>query len=511
MLFSYIKKPTVYISVIVIAAGIAGYFAVGSSKGVAGEVVTATTGAISDEVFITGTVEAAHKVSLSFDRAGSVRALPYPVGATVQAGSVIASLKNETEQASVAESKASVAIEEANLAKILQGTREEELRLKESEKRQAEVSLQNSTSKTLSILTDVYSASEEAVNRYADPFFSNDDTEVPRLTYRSGTQEAYDAERDRLKAGTSVKNIQKAVQKGDDSIPVLEQAVTDARVAQNLFVTLGLTLRDGSSLDATTLADYRSRVTSARSALTTAISSAQDQVNSLRNAAAELDRVSHTLELARAKATPETVRGAEQTVLQARAKLRSAEASLEKTFIRAPFSGQISSKHTEIGETVSSGSPVMEFLGTSAYTIEANVPEADITKIAQGDSAEVTLDAYGDNFTFPARVIEIEPASTEIEGVSTYKTTFSIENVTKGIRSGMTANITVKKLLKENALVIPVRAVSTEGGVSFVLLSLPDGTTRKTEVSLGSRNNAREIEVLKGVREGDTVVIPAAK
>jgi HlyD family secretion protein len=287
--------------------------------------------------------------------------------------------------------------------------------------------------------------------------------------------------------------------------------VTNARVVQNLFVTLGLSLRDGSSLDATTLTDYRTRVTSARNALTTAISSAQDQVNDLRNTAAELDRVTRALELARAKATPETVREAEQTVLQARAKLRSAEASFEKTLIRAPFNGQISSRHAEIGETVSSGNPIMEFLGTNAYTIEANVPEADITKIAQGDKAQVTLDAYGDNFTFSAKVIEIEPASTEIEGVSTYKTTFSIEGANSGIRSGMTANVTLKKVVKENALVIPARAVSTEEGKSFVSVVQSDGTVKKTEVSLGSRNNAREVEVVKGVSEGDQLLLPKAQ
>ncbi len=510
-MFSFFKKRSVYISLIVIIVLVLiSFFAFSSKKG-PGEVISVTRGDIIQEVFITGTVKTDKKVSLSFDRGGSISSLPYSVGSTVAHGSVLASLQNETEAAAVAEQKAAVAIKEAKLAKIHKGTRAEEISLKEAEARKAEVSLQNDLSKLGTVLADSYSAAEEALSRYAAPFFSNDDTTTPRLTYSSGTQNAYDAEAKRLQAGISVKKLQELFADTRPSTLSLVSAITEMRVVQNLFVTLGLTLRDDSNLDTATLTDYRGRVTSARSALTTAINAAQNQLNTIRDDAAEFDRTKRALELAQALATPETIQEAEQELLQSEAKLRGTVAALEKTLLRAPFTGQISSKNAEIGETVSSGKAIMEFLSTNAYTIEANVPEADITKIVKGDSAEVTLDAYGDSLTFSARVIEIEPAATEIEGVSTYKTTFSIDNTDTRVRSGMTANVTIKKMLRKDALVIPLRAITTEGGVSSVSKVLPNGEAKKIPVSLGSRNNTREVEVTEGLKEGDAVVMPEVK
>lgn len=505
------KRRSVYIGLAVIIVLLALYFVtLGGTRGEA-ETATVSTQALTEEVRITGTVKATQKVSLSFDRSGSIVSLPYPVGTAVQAGMIIASLQNETEQAIVAEQKAQVAIEEAKLAKIREGTRAEEIRLKEAEARKAEVALQNAQGKTNSVIADAYGAGEEALNRYADPFFLNDDTSTPRLSYSTGTQGAFDAERKRLYAGASVKRLQKLVSETTPTTATLETALSELRVVQDMFITLGMTLSDNSTLDATTLADYRARVTSARSALATAITSLQTQTSSLRDTSAEFDRTTRALELAKAPATAETVQEAEQEVLQAKAKLRSIEASLEKTRIRAPFAGKIASKNAEVGETVSSGKAIMEFLGTRGFIIEASVSESDITKITEGDKAEVTLDAYGEGNTFLARVISIEPASTEIDGVSTYKTTFALDNTTMSIRSGMTANVTIKRVLKENALTLPSRAITTENDVSSVLKVSSQGPAEKTTVTLGVRNGSGDVEILSGLSAGDSVLIPSSK
>lgn len=505
------KKPRVYIWLGVLLAILGISFFVFGKKQHTEETVTVTRSSITEEVRITGTVKATQKVSLSFDCAGSIIALPYPVGTTVRAGTIIASLQNESEVASVEEQKAQVAIEETKLAKINQGTREEELKLKEAEARKAEVALQNSVSKTSATIADSYSAGEEALNRYADPLFQNDDTSAPRLSYSSGTQGAIDAERKRLDAGASVKRLQKFVAETAPTVSTLEGALKDIRVVQDMFITLGMTLSDNSTLDTTMLADYRSRVTSARSALTTAITSLQTQTSALRDTSAEFDRASRALELARAKATPETVQEAQQEILQARAKLRSVEASLEKTRIRAPFNGKIASKSAEIGETVASGKSIMDFLGTGGFVIEANVSEADVTKIIEGDKANVTLDAYGNGLPFTAHVASIEPTSTEIDGVSTYKTTFAVDDKSTNIRSGMTANVTIKRVLKENALTLPSRAITTENDVSSVLKVSSQGPAEKVTVTLGVRNGAGDVEILSGLSAGETVLIPSVK
>jgi len=111
----------------------------------------------------------------------------------------------------------------------------------------------------------------------------------------------------------------------------------------------------------------------------------------------------------------------------------------------------------------------------------------------------------------------IEPASREIEGVPTYKTTLVFEKRDAALspqielRSGLTANITMKKVLKENALLIPSRALSTEGEGLFVTKILQSGATEKVLVETGNRSGNREIEILKGLQEGDRILIPAVE
>ena len=510
MLLSCAKKPSVYISAVILAMLILLYFLTLSPKYLKGEVVSPSTGTIEEEVMLTGTVQAARKVSLSFDRGGTIRALPFSVGAEVGEGTIIASLHNETEAAAVEEQKAAIAIEESRLAQLREGTRKEEIKLKEAEATKADVALQNSVSKTGTVLADAYSAGEEALSRYAAPFFVDDDTTTPRLTYSSGTQTSYDAETKRLQAGSSVKKVQELLG-GGPALASLTAAVKELRVVQDLFLTLGLTLRDSSSLETSVLTDYRGRVTSARSAVTEAISATQNQMNAVRDAAAESDRAKRALELAEAGATPESIREAEAALARAQAKLRGIGAALEKTFLRAPFKGKISSRHVELGETVSSGDPILEFLGTNGFIIEVNVSEADITKVNVGDEASVTLDAYGEDVIFKAHIIEIDPGETKIEGVATYKTTLSLDSTDSKVRSGMTANINIKRVARKDAMVVPARAVTSEKGVSYITKMLPDGTTEKIEVTTGSRTSAGDIEILKGLSTGDKILISPAK
>lgn len=505
------KQLSIYTGLGILVILIAAYALTLAPQAPEGEVAIVTRGDITEEVFITGSVKAARMAALSFDRGGTVRTLPFSVGTSVGIGAALASLENGSEYAAVSESRALVAIAEAKLAETKRGTREEELRLKEAEAHKAEVSLQGSEGKVFGVLTDAHSAAEESLNRYATPFFGDDDTLHPRLAYVSGTQEAFDAEAKRVRAGQAVSRLQKAVQSGPASLPALESAGAGLRVIQDLFITLGQTLRDGSIADAATLADYRARVTSARNALGAALTSLQNLINALRDGAAELERARQALALARAGSTPEAVARAEQELAQARAGFRSAEALFEKTLLRAPFRGTIASKGAEVGETVQAGKTIMEFLGTDGFAIEANVPEADVTKFERGDAAEVTLDAYGEEIVFPARVSLIEPASREIEGVPTYKTTFVFETQDARFRSGLTANITIKKLARASVHIAPSRAIFSEDGKQFATRLLPDGTTEKVEVKIGARSGSREVEIVEGLNEGDRIVIPIVK
>ncbi len=512
-MFSYLKKPSIYIGGGVLLVLIALYFFTLSPKPLVVETAEVTKKSISQEVFITGTVKAGQSASLSFDRGGKITTLPVSVGVSVNAGTVLASLENGAEKAALDEAGAVVASATVALEKTKRGSRPEELRVKEAQLEKAEVTLKNLRENTSIIIVDAYNQGEVALNRLVDPLFANDNTTSPRLTFSNGNQSGvYQAETERIIAGNSLRDLQKIISsESDESETRLAESLRALRPLQSLFLTLGEVLIGSNGLSDAGLADYQERVGTARANITTAVTSLQNHRNAVREASAVVEQFRRELELSQAGSASEDIRDAEENLRQAEAKLASVQSSLQKTLIRAPFSGRAASKNAEVGETISAGETIMEFLGSGTFAIEANVPEADIAKISVGDIASVTLDAYGEGIVFNARVTLIEPAEKEIEGVPTYKTTFLFEKADPRLRSGLTANITIKKVLKEGALTIPSNAITVEDGISYVQQKLSDGSIQKVKISVGNRASAREVEVTEGLKEGDTVLLPKVK
>jgi multidrug efflux pump subunit AcrA (membrane-fusion protein) len=143
----------------------------------------------------------------------------------------------------------------------------------------------------------------------------------------------------------------------------------------------------------------------------------------------------------------------------------------------------------------------------SNFKIEAFVPEADIAKVAIDDVASTTLDAYGSNVDFPSRVVMIDPAETVVEGVPTYKVTLEFINPDIRIRSGMTANLTIHTHEALGVLYIPFRSVIDNNGSHFVRVVNAGGKSyATTTVEVGLKGSDGNIQIISGIKEGDSVV-----
>ena len=141
--------------------------------------------------------------------------------------------------------------------------------------------------------------------------------------------------------------------------------------------------------------------------------------------------------------------------------------------------------------------------------MEVFIPEADISKIAVGNEASVTLDAYGSGVTFKAKVASIDPGETIVEGVTTYRTILEFAEEDARIKSGMTANIDILASKRDGVISIPQRAISVKGGDKFARIISSDGTVKEVMIETGMRGSAGEVEVTKGVSEGDKVITSA--
>src|SRR3989344_2731331 len=329
-MFNYLKKPYIYISGAVIAVLIALYFATISPQNTGDEIVAVTSGNIVQEVLLTGVVKAAEAATLSFDRGGKIRTFPKQNGMLIPAGAVIATLEAGAEQAAVAEAESHVASAEIALRKVMIGTRPEELRVKETEVAKTETMLQNLIQKTGTIIADGYNEADIALNRRADPLFNNDGGQTPRLSFGSGSQlGVYQAETERFIAGVKLQELKTIINDESGEVEVrLSGAILNVNKIQSLFITLSGILTEASGLGESTLNDYRERVGTARTNLALTITSLQNHLNALREAAASREKAKRELELGEAGATSEDIENAEQALIEARTRLASANASL---------------------------------------------------------------------------------------------------------------------------------------------------------------------------------------
>lgn len=149
------------------------------------------------------------------------------------------------------------------------------------------------------------------------------------------------------------------------------------------------------------------------------------------------------------------------SVEQSRASLKLSKANLDYTTIRSPVNGVVIARNVDEGQTVvaSMSAQVLFKIATDlrVISIEADVPEADIGKIREGQRATFTVDAYDETFT--GKVSQIRLASTAIQNVVTYPVIIYADNPQLKLFPGMTANIVCEVDHRAGVLKVPNAAL----------------------------------------------------
>jgi multidrug efflux pump subunit AcrA (membrane-fusion protein) len=244
--------------------------------------------------------------------------------------------------------------------------------------------------------------------------------------------------------------------------------------------------------------------------------------NAVESAQATYDIQKASLDAAKAALNLKVAgpRGVDLAPLEAQ--VNSAEAAyslamnrLEKSQIVAPANGIVTKINYEVGEQVtgvssslvSNGSGgVITMLATDLFDVEVDIPETDIVKVAVGDPAQITLDAFGDETTFYGEVIMIEPAETLIQDVVYYRVKVKIEfTAEQAVKNGMTADVIIKTDEKSNVLIVPQRSIINKDGKKVIRI-LKDGEVEYREPEIGLRGDNGLTEIASGVSEGEEVV-----
>jgi RND family efflux transporter MFP subunit len=204
------------------------------------------------------------------------------------------------------------------------------------------------------------------------------------------------------------------------------------------------------------------------------------------------------------------VAGLRASVGRAQAEYAAASARLRKAQIVAPIDGVITDIAFDIGEQVSAGAVMIaEIALDDAYEITLDVPEADISKLAVGQSAEVTFDAFGDRVMFAGSVYSISPAEKIISDVVFYeaKVVLSTDQDVSALKPGMSANVTIITSERSDVLFVPSRSVLERNGAPYVRVPKNEHEFEEVSVTVGLRADDGLTEILSGVTEDDVVII----
>ena len=230
------------------------------------------------------------------------------------------------------------------------------------------------------------------------------------------------------------------------------------------------------------------------------ISRVQELSARLQLAASELER---TRTLRRAGHVSAAVLDQMETAhAAALAALKGAQARLDEHFITAPVAGTIlrSENQLKIGDMAQPGQVLFMVGDATALQIDAEVDEEDILKVADGQEALIRADAF-DQQVLRGTVSGITPHGDPI--ARTYRVYIALPDDTPLV-SGMTTEINIVVRREENALLVPLSAIT--GGAVWVV---EDGRTQLRPVTLGAVGNM-EAEILTGLSEDDIIVVNSA-
>lgn len=198
---------------------------------------------------------------------------------------------------------------------------------------------------------------------------------------------------------------------------------------------------------------------------------------------------------------------------QAQSNYSKAQKNIGYAKIYSPIDGVVLSRAVDEGQTVASGfsTPTLFTIANdlTAMQVIANVDEADIGSVLEGQRVEFEVDAFPED-TFNGTVTQVRLQATTTSNVVTYQVVINAPNPDLKLKPGLTANITIYTLDKHDVLAVPVRALSfTPEGEKYqentVWRQLRDGKLEPVSVVTGVTDGV-QTEIIEGLEAGDRVV-----
>lgn len=181
---------------------------------------------------------------------------------------------------------------------------------------------------------------------------------------------------------------------------------------------------------------------------------------------------------------------------------KSAEVEIDRITIRAPFSGIITERYIEKGQTIQVQTQLFTLVDRDPLKAKIYLPEKEIFGIEENQIVNLALNAQKD-VKFQGRVRQVNPSVDPKTG--TVKVTVEVTQAPEAVRPGSFIDVKLVTQRHENSILIPKKALIEEAGEKYVFVISKGAATRKN-VDIGFMDD-QSAEILKGVNTGDSVVI----
>ena len=214
---------------------------------------------------------------------------------------------------------------------------------------------------------------------------------------------------------------------------------------------------------------------------------------------------------------------ARQSVASSRESVQKAQTNLGYATITSPIDGVVLSKSVEEGQTVAASFNTPELFTIAQdltdMRVIANIDEADIGGVQEGQRVTFTVDAFPDD-KFEGQVTQVRQQATTESNVVTYEVVISAPNKDLKLKPGLTANVTIFTLEKNDVLAAPAKALRfmpnealfSEGQkiedveAPNKVWTLEGNTFKAHAVEIGTTNGITT-EIVSGIGEGTEVLV----
>ena len=214
---------------------------------------------------------------------------------------------------------------------------------------------------------------------------------------------------------------------------------------------------------------------------------------------------------------------ARQTVASSQESVRKAQTNLGYATITSPIDGVVLSKSVEEGQTVAASFNTPELFTIAQdltdMRVIADIDEADIGGVQEGQRVTFTVDAFPDD-RFEGRVTQVRQQATTESNVVTYEVVISAPNKDLKLKPGLTANVTIYTLEKNDVLAVPSKALRFTPNEALLQKGqqindcegdhkvwTKEGETFKAHQVETGITNGMLTEIVSGISEGTEVLV----